>query len=59
MADSVTRNSNSVEVGEKRNAGLAQLPSLEDFLATLAREDSQLASVESGYNVYNKYNKTS
>lgn len=38
---------------------VASLPTLDQFVAMLSKEDSQLAASASGYNVYNKYNKAS
>lgn len=51
---------NTVESKDRASGVPAvSLPTLDQFIALLSREDGQLAACASGYNVYNKYNKAS
>jgi hypothetical protein len=44
-------------VTEKENG--FKLPTLDQFMELVTAEKTTLAATPSGYNVYNKYNKTS
>lgn len=58
----VNQSSSAVKQSTKTVKGIntnQQMPSLSQFMNLIKSEKSALASSPSGYNVYNKYDKTS
>jgi hypothetical protein len=47
------------ETQDNANEPQFHMPTLSAFMALISAEESAVASTPSGYNVYNKYNKTS
>ena len=58
---------NTAEIVEAKNQSAGKenaktdfsLPTLDQFMEIISGENNMLAATPSGYNVYNKYNKTS
>ena len=48
-----------IDESKKGNGEMNELPTLDQFMELVTAEQTNLAATPSGYNVYNKYHKSS